>query len=63
MLFPLSLEVADPLCARLNELIQSGQIPKERIMYKYLNDVTNIMIDSNWEYNVEVFEFPLGPRR
>ena len=57
IMFPLSLEQPDPLCLRLNDLIKSGRIPKDRIMYKYLNDVTNVMIDPNWEYDVEVIEF------
>ena len=43
IVFPLSLEKADSVCVRLNQLIQSGRIPKHRIMYKYLSDVTNII--------------------
>jgi hypothetical protein len=57
IVFPLSLEKVDPMCVRLNELIQSGRIPKHRIMYKYLSDVTNIVINPNWEYDAEVVEF------
>lgn len=51
------VETADPLCVKLNDLIRRGKIPKERILYRYLNDVTEIMYNPRHEYDREVVEF------
>ena len=41
---------------RLNELIEKGLIPKDRILYKFLNDITHILVDPNHVYDPEVVE-------
>lgn len=51
------VEKADPLCVKLNDLIRRGKIPKERILYRYLNDVVEIMYNPFHEYDREVVEF------
>jgi len=51
------VETADPLCVKLNDLIKRGQIPKERILYRYLNDVVEIMYNPFHKYDPEVIEF------
>lgn len=56
-IFPISLEKADDVCIRLNSLIKSGQIPKDRIFYKYLDSVSYAMIDPNHKYDDQVVEF------
>ena len=35
-IFPLTITVADEVCIKLNDLIQSCKIPKDKILYKYL---------------------------
>ena len=45
IVFSLSLEKVDFVCATLIQLFQSG---KHQIMFKNLNDVTNIMINPKW---------------
>ena len=56
-IFPISLAKADEVCIRLNDLIQSGRIPKHKILYKYLDSVTHAMIDPNHEFDEEVVQF------
>ena len=56
-IFPISLAKADEVCVRLNDLIQSGRIPKHKILYKYLDSVTHAMIDPNHEFDEEVVQF------
>ena len=56
-IFPISLAKADDVCIRLNSLIQTGQIPKDRIFYKYLDSVSYAMIDPNHQYDEEVVQF------
>ena len=56
-IFPLALDNADPMCRRLNELIASGKIPKDRILYKFLDDITNVLINPNHPYDEDVLEF------
>ena len=56
-IFPISLEKADDVCIRLNSLIKNGQIPKDRIFYKYLDSVSYAMIDPNHKYDDQVVEF------
>ena len=56
-IFPISFAKADEVCVRLNDLIQSGRIPKHKILYKYLDSVTHAMIDPNHEFDEEVVQF------
>ena len=56
-IFPISLAKADDVYIRLNSLIQTGQIPKDRIFYKYLDSVSYAMIDPNHQYDEEVVQF------
>lgn len=56
-IFPISFAKADDVCVRLNDLIQSGRIPKDKILYKYLDSVTYAMIDPNHEFDEEVVQF------
>ena len=55
--FPISFPKADEVCVRLNDLIQSGRIPKDKILYKYLNSMTYAMINPNHEFDEEVVQF------
>lgn len=57
IIFPISLEKADDVCIRLNSLIKNGQIPKDKIFYKYLDSVSYAMIDPNHKYDEQVVEF------
>jgi hypothetical protein len=56
-IFPITLEKADDVCIRLNSLIKSGQIPKDKIFYKYLDSISYAMIDPSHEYDEQVVEF------
>lgn len=56
IVFPISFVKADEVCVRLNDLIQSGRIPKDKILYKYLDSITYAMIDPNHEFD-EVVQF------
>ena len=56
-IFPLSLEKADDVCIRLNDLIKNGRIPKDKIFYKYLDSTSYAMIDPSHEYDKHVVEF------
>lgn len=56
-IFPISFAKADDVCVRLNDLIQSGRIPKDKILNKYLDSVTYAMIDPNHEFDEEVVQF------
>ena len=56
-IFPISLEKADDVCIRLNSLNKSGQIPKDKIFYKYLDSISYAMIDPSHEYDEQVIEF------
>lgn len=51
------IEKADPLCTKIHDLIQRGKISKDRIFYKYLHDVVEIMYNPFHEYDREVVEF------
>lgn len=53
----MGVETADPLCVKLNDLIRRGKISKEIILYRYLNDVVEIMYNPFHEYDREVVEF------
>ena len=52
--FPISFTKADEVCVRLNDLIQSDRITKDKILYKYLNSMTCTMINPNHEFDEEV---------
>ena len=63
-----SVDKADPLCHKFDDLIRRGLIPKNGILYKYLTDVIEIYYDRCHEYDREVVEFfntirHLGGRR
>ena len=51
------VENANPLCVKLNDLIRRGKISKERILYRYLNDVVVIKYNSFHKYDRRVVEF------
>ncbi|MES9881338.1 MAG: hypothetical protein ABW185_10700 [Sedimenticola sp.] len=57
VIFPIALEKADEVCVKLNDLISRGVISKDRIFYKYLNDICNIFCDIRASYDPEVVEF------
>ena len=56
-IFPLSLAAADDVCIQLDKLIQTGIIPYDKIMYKYLNYTVEVLIRYDHEYDPEVIEF------
>ena len=56
-IFPLSIVAADDVCIKLDKLIQTGTIPKDNIMYKYLKDTTEVFTKYDHEYDPEVIEF------
>lgn len=55
-ILPLSLEKADNVCIRLNSIIKTGQIPKDKIFYRYLDSVSYAMIDPNHKYDEQVIK-------
>ena len=55
--FPLVITAADDVCVKLNHLIQSGKVPRDKIFYKYLNDMVHIMIDYDHKFDDDVVEF------
>lgn len=42
-IFPLLLAAADDVCIKLDKLIQTGIIPKDKTMYKYLKDTVEVL--------------------
>lgn len=56
-ILPISIEMADEVCFKLNDLIQKGIISREKIFYKYLSDVCNIYYDRRSPYDPDVVEF------
>ena len=56
-LVALGVENADPVCVKLNDLIQRGKISKHQILYKYLKDVIEVHYDPRHKYDKEVIEF------
>lgn len=56
-IFPLSLAAADDVCIKLDKLIQTGIISKDKIMYKYLKDTVEVLIKYDHKYDPEVIEF------
>ena len=51
------IEEADPFCAKIHDLLQKGKISKDRIFYKYVVDVVEIMYNPFHEYDREFVEF------
>ena len=47
----------DPVCRRLDKLIKNGNISKDQIFYKYLDNLTQIYYDSKHPYDKDVIEF------
>ena len=47
----------EQLCIKLNDLIRRGKIQKDKILYRYLSDVVEIMYNPFHEYDREVVEF------
>ena len=56
-IFPLVITAADNVCVKLNQLIQSGKVPRDKIFYKYLKDIVHIMIDYDHKFDDDVVEF------
>ena len=48
---------ADPVCQRLNNLIANGKIQKNKIFYKYLDDVSQSLTNVNHQYDDDVVDF------
>lgn len=55
-LVAVGVENADPVCVKLNDLIQRGKVSKNQILYKYLKDVIEVYYDPRHEYDKEVIE-------
>ena len=51
------IEQADSVCIKLNELIREGKVQRDKIFYKYLKDVVEIIFDRFHDYDREVIEF------
>lgn len=51
------VEEADPVCLKIQDLLRQGKLSRERIFYKYLNDVLEVMYNPFHEYDQEVVEF------
>ena len=51
------IEEADPLCIKIQDLLRRGKISKDRMFYKYISDVVEIMYNPFHEYDPEVVEF------
>ena len=56
-LIAISVQEADPVCRRLDRLIKTGQIPKDKIFYKYFSDVVEILYNPLHRYDEDVKEF------
>ena len=48
---------ADPVCRRLGKLISNGNISKDQIFYKYLDNMTQIYYDLKHTCDKDVIEF------
>jgi hypothetical protein len=51
------LEQADTVCIKLNELIKSGAVHHDRILYKFLCDTVHSLTDPNNRYDENVIHF------
>ena len=63
-----SVQRADPLCYKFDNLLRRGLVDKNGILYKYLTDVVEIFYDRCHQYDSDVIEFfnsirHLGGRR
>ena len=47
----------DPVCRQLEKLIRNGNISKDQMFYKYLDNMTQIYYDSKHPYDKDVIEF------
>ena len=56
-LIAISVQEADRVCRQLDRLIKTGQIPKDKIFYKYLSDVVKIFYNPLHRYDEDVKEF------
>lgn len=56
-LVAVEVENADPVCVKLNDLIQRAKVSKNQILYKYLKDVIEVYYDPRHEYDKDVIEF------
>ena len=56
-LIAIGVENADPICVKLNELLRRGTISKQKIFYKYVQDVVEFYYDPRHEYSEDVVEF------
>ena len=57
VLYAYSVKKADQICYKLDNLIHRGLIAKSGVLYKYLSDVVEIMIDQMHHYHKDVVEF------
>lgn len=58
LVFPVSLEAADDVCAKLDQLVRNGTISKDGIFYKHIKDVVYVFINPRThQYDEEVVEF------
>ena len=48
---------ANPVCRRLDKVIRNGNISKDQIFYKYLDNLTQIYYDSKHPYDKDVIDF------
>lgn len=55
-IFPISLPADDDKCIKLDSQIQTDIIPKDKIMYKYLKDMVEVL-KYDHGYDPEVIEF------
>ena len=46
----------DPVCRRLDKLIRNGNISKDQIFYKYLDNMAQIYYDSKHPYDKDMIE-------
>lgn len=47
-------EAADPVAAKLNDLIQTEFIPKNRILYRCLSDIVERMNNPDYQYHPDI---------
>ena len=48
---------ADPLAPKFNNLMLNGNIPRDRIFYRYLSDVLEMYLNPDHKYHPHVIEF------
>ena len=56
-IFCATIENADPVLVKLNELLRNGEIKKDRIFFKYLKDTIEFFINPKHGFDPEVVEF------